>query len=70
MGKKEEKMSPKELLYIEDTLGHEKQVKCTCKDSAEKLENKALASFVNDLATRHTQCFNKFYSLIGGNYAG
>ena len=57
-------MSPKEL------LGHEKQIKCTCKDSAQKLENKELANFVEGLATRHTQCFNKFYNLVGGNYAG
>ncbi len=63
-------MSPKELLYIEDTLSHEKQVKCTCKDSAAKLENKELASFVEGLASKHTQCFNKFYGLVGGNNAG
>ena len=63
-------MSPKELLYIEDALGHEKQVKCTCKDSAEKLQNQDLASFVNSLASKHTQCFNKLYNLVGGNYAG
>ena len=63
-------MSPKELLSIEDALSHEKQVKGTCKDGAAKLENKALASFVDELATKHTQCFNKFYGLVGGNNAG
>lgn len=63
-------MSPKELLYIEDTLSHEKQIKCTCKDSVAKLENKELANFVEGLASRHTQCFNKIYNLVGGNYAG
>jgi len=63
-------MSPKELLYIEDALGHDKQIKCTCRDSAEKLEDKELAGFVNELAAKHTQCFNKFYGLVGGNDAG
>lgn len=59
-------MSPKELLYIEDALGHEKQIKATCQDSANQLEDKALASFVQSVAERHTACFNKFYGLVGG----
>ena len=63
-------MSPKELLYIEDALGHEKQIKATCQDSANQLEDKALANFVQSVAARHTECFNKFYGLVGGNYAG
>ena len=59
-------MSPKELLYIEDALGHEKQIKATCQDSANQLEDKALATFVQSVAERHTACFNKFYGLVGG----
>ena len=59
-------MSPKELLYIEDALGHEKQIKCTCRDSAASLEDKELAGFVSSLATKHTECFNKFLGLVGG----
>ena len=59
-------MSPKELLYIEDALGHEKQIKATCQNSANQLEDKALASFVTSVAERHTACFNKFYGLVGG----
>ena len=60
-------MSPKELLYIEDALGHEKQIKMTCQDSMDKLEDKELSSFVKAIADRHTACFNKFYGLLGGN---
>ena len=63
-------MSPKELLYIEDALGHEKQIKATCQDSANQLEDKALADFVSSVAQRHTACFNKFYGLVGGYNAG
>lgn len=59
-------MSPKELLYIEDALGHEKQIKCTCQDSAAKLMDKELADFATTLATKHTECFNKFLGLVGG----
>ena len=59
-------MSPKELLYIEDALGHEKQMKCTCRDSAEKLQDGELAGFVSSIAQKHTECFNKFLGLVGG----
>lgn len=59
-------MSPKELLYIEDALGHEKQIKCTCQSSAKTLEDKELASFVESIAQKHATCFNKFYGLVGG----
>ena len=59
-------MSPKELLYIEDALGHEKQIKMTCQDSMNKLEDKELSNFVNSIAEKHAACFNKFYGLVGG----
>lgn len=32
-------MSPKELLYIEDALGHEKQMKTACADFAASLQD-------------------------------
>lgn len=60
-------MSPKELLYIEDALGHETQIKATCKAAAQQLTDAELVSFVNQLADKHTQAFNKFYGLLGGN---
>ena len=59
-------MSPKELLYIEDTLGHEKQIKATCGESAKNLTDKDLQSFVMSIGTKHSECFNKFYGLLGG----
>lgn len=62
-------MSPKELLYIEDALGHEKQVKCTCQSSAQNLEDKELSGFVSNLCAKHAECFNNFYRLIGGQNA-
>ena len=59
-------MSPKELLYVEDTLGHEKQIKCTCKDSATNLEDSELQSFVMKVGESHADAFKKFYGLLGG----
>lgn len=58
-------MSPKELLYIEDALGHETQIKCCCTDAANQLQDPELKSFVSQLAQRHGECFKSFYSLLG-----
>ena len=57
-------MSPKELLYIEDTLGHEKQIKAVCNEAANTLDDGELKNFVMQLATRHEQCFESFYGLL------
>ncbi len=58
-------MSPKELLYIEDALGHQVQIKATCSDSSDKLEDAELKNFTTQLAQKHEQIFNKFYGLLG-----
>ena len=59
-------MSPKELLYIEDTLGHEKQIKTTCRESAMALEDVSLQDFVTTVGNSHSNTFKKFYGLLGG----
>lgn len=58
-------MTQKELLYIEDALGHEEQSKTSCKGLASQIKDKELKTFVNELAEKHTECFGKFYSLLG-----
>ena len=58
-------MSPKELLYIEDILGHEQQIKCTCKESSAQLTDNELKNFIMDIQAKHQQCFDKFYGLLG-----
>ncbi len=57
-------MSPKELLYIDDALGHEQQIKTCCNDSANQLQDPELKNFVSQLSARHTQCFNRFLGLL------
>ena len=57
-------MSPKELMYIEDVLGHEQQMKVSCNDIASKLSDTQLSSFVQSLSQKHEQCFQKFYGLL------
>lgn len=58
-------MSPKELLYIDDTLGHEQQIKACCTDSANQVSDPELKSFISEIASRHMQAFNRFYTLLG-----
>lgn len=57
-------MSPKELLYIEDALGHERQMKAACNDFSSKLEDAELKSFVSQIAQKHGEVFNRFYGLL------
>ena len=57
-------MSPKELMYVEDALGHEQQMKTACNDFSSQLEDQELKSFVQNLSTRHQETFSKLYSLL------
>ena len=57
-------MTPKELLYIEDALGHEKHLKLQCQDFAEKFQNPELKALAEELAKRHQENFDTFYKLL------
>ena len=57
-------MTSKELLYIEDALGHEKYFQSKCKETAEKISDDDLRSFVSELARKHGEMFGSFYSLL------
>ena len=57
-------MTNKELLYVQDALGHESIMRdCSCK-TANQLQDPTLSSYVKELETIHTDLFNKFYSLL------
>ena len=57
-------MTCKELLYVEDALGHESIMKsCACKASNE-LKDVSLSSYVKELETLHKNLFNKFLNLL------
>ncbi len=57
-------MSPKELMYVEDALGHEQQMKTACSDFSSQLQDQELKSFVQNLSARHQQTFSKLYGLL------
>ena len=58
------KMSPKELLYIEDALGHQVHMKTLCQDAASKFQDAELKTFVDQLTARNTQTLSKIYQLL------
>jgi len=58
-------MSPKELLYVEDALGHEQQMKKSCCDFASQIQDGDLKNFVSQLCERHQRTFDGFYTLLG-----
>ncbi len=57
-------MSPKELLYIEDALGHTKQIKTVCNDFSSQIGDTALSNFVRQIAQKQQQTFDSFYNLL------
>ena len=57
-------MSPKELMYIEDALGHETFRQSQCRQAAQALTNPELKNYVTQLANQHQQLFQKLYGLM------
>lgn len=57
-------MTDKELLYIEDALGHEQYFQQKCKETAQSLSDPDLKTCVEQFADRHTQIFDRFYALL------
>ena len=57
-------MSPKELLYIEDTLSHEKQIKDLCANAQNQLQDPELKNFVQDITAKLSTNFNRIYGLL------
>lgn len=57
-------MTSKELLYVEDALGHEKYFETKCKEAAEKLQDAELKACAEQMAQKHSQIFNTFYGLL------
>ncbi|HZJ78229.1 MAG TPA: spore coat protein [Clostridia bacterium] len=57
-------MSSKELLYLEDALGHEKFLITQCQHAAQNLQDPELRQFAQQSASKHQQIFNRLYQLI------
>ena len=57
-------MSPKELLYIEDALGHTQFLTTQCRQAADSLTDPVLRRQVQNLADSNQAMFNRFYNLV------
>lgn len=57
-------MTSKELLYIEDALGHETFMKTCSNKVATQLSDVTLSNYVQQLEQKHTDLFNKFLNLL------
>jgi len=51
-------MTPKELLYLEDALGMEQQLKVKCADYAGKVQCPELRNMITDLTRTHQKHFD------------
>jgi len=57
-------MSPKELLYIEDALGHEQFCITQCQTAAEQLQDPELKQYAKALQMKHQEFFGQLYQLV------
>ena len=57
-------MTSKELLYVEDALGHENFMKSCSKKTSNQLTDPTLSSYISELEQKHTEIFNKFLNLL------
>jgi len=57
-------MSPKELLYIEDALGHTQFLMNQCRIAANELTDPALRQQAQQLLNSNQKLFTQFYNLV------
>ena len=57
-------MSPKELLYIEDALGHTQFLMTQCREAAGRLTDPVLREQAQQLVNSNRQAFDRFFALV------
>lgn len=57
-------MTSKELLYLEDALGHEEFFKSKCNETLSALQDENLKHCVEQMAQTHGQIFSSLYGLL------
>lgn len=57
-------MTAKELLYIEDALGHEKYFQTKCCEAKNQIQDQELKSYIEQMDTKHQQIYQNFFSLL------
>ncbi len=57
-------MSPKELLYVEDALGHTQYLMTQCRQAVNTLTDPVLRNQAQQLYNANQRLFNSFYELV------
>ena len=57
-------MTQKELLYIEDAIGHEKSIIKICNDAINNLSDEKLISFMKNEIKKHETTINKLIDML------
>ena len=57
-------MTNKELLYVEDALGHEEYFQTKCGEIAQQITDGELKNSAVNMQNRHKQIFSSFYNLL------
>ena len=57
-------MTEKELLYVQDALGHEQYFQTQCRETSAKMQDPELKHCIEDMARKHREIFNSFYGLL------
>ena len=60
-------MTQKELLYIEDAIGHEKNIITICEETINMLEDKNLISFLSGEIKKHEDMQEKLLDMLEVN---
>lgn len=57
-------MTTKELLYVEDALGHEQYFQKQLRQTVHQMQDEELKSCVQQIAQTHNQIFQSIYGLL------
>lgn len=57
-------MTEKELLYVEDALGHEKYFQTQCSETIGRIQDPTLRSLAEQIGQQHSAIFHSFYELL------
>ena len=57
-------MTQKELLYVEDALGHEKFMKNCSNQTSKKLNDITLSNYIKQLEDTHSTLYQNFLNLL------
>jgi len=57
-------MTPKEVLYVEDALGHTQFMQQQCREAVSCLQDEGLKQQVQQMLDKNRQTFQQFYSLV------